>query len=243
MSGKVGDDTVVLRRGRELIIYDATRLGSGGALEKLLSEDGEVLQGGRGVSVRIRCSSGDVIRRGYRRGGWMVFLGDRHLRTGWSQSRPIREWRLLQALVREGLPVPRPLVARVSPWGIWYRGDIWMAAVPGVPLPEASQRTGGAGTGAAALILGRVLRRLHDAGIDHPDLHVGNILVQDRGLGEDDYTILDFDRARRRRSGRWCRRNLARLHRSLHRLALEGRMQEDWWKALLAGYEGGQGRR
>ncbi len=169
----------------------------------------------------------------------MAPLGERYLYLGAGRSRPLREWCLLRALADAGQPVPRPLAARVVRAGPWYRGELWTRAVAGGPLPEAARVPGGAGTPEAARVLGGVLRRLHDAGVDHPDLHVGNILVRALGRRAEDYTVLDFDRGRRRRPGRWRGRNVARLLRSLGRLPLAPADRGAWWRAFLEGYTAG----
>jgi 3-deoxy-D-manno-octulosonic acid kinase len=164
----------------------------------------------------------------------MTLLGARYLYLGTERTRPVREWRLLHALAADGFPVPRPLAARIVRAGPWYGGELWTRAVEGRPLPEAVEE--GAGAPEAARVLGAVLRRLHAAGVDHPDLHVGNVLVRGGGRRAGDYTVLDFDRGRRRRPGRWCGRRLARLARSLDRLPLAPAERAAWWRALLAGY-------
>lgn len=240
MSGRDGGSAGIglLRRGRELIIYDPTLLPAGG-LDALGAAPGRARPLGRGGVVWIETPAGEVVHRRYRRGGWMAPLGERYLYLGAERSRPVREWRLLHALAEEGFPVPRPLAARIVRHGPWYRGELWTRAVAGRPLPEAASLPGGAGEAAAARALGRVLRRFHDAGVDHPDLHVGNVLVRDRGRSPEDYTVLDFDRGRRRRPGRWRDRRLARLARSLEKLPLAPTERVRWWRALLEGYAAG----
>lgn len=238
VSGSVRVDTLVVHRAREMIIYDADVLDAASARE-LLTQPGHVLQGGRGGTEAVRRGGLDLVRRRFRRGGWMSVLGDRYLRACWRTPRPLAEWSLLHGLVQEGLPVPRPLAARAILRGIWYRGEILMIAVAGQPLTLATADVTGAGSRAAAAALGRIIRRLHAAGIDHPDLHVGNVLVRDRGLSPRDYTIVDFDRAKRRPRGRWMRRNLARFERSLARLPLPQEQREAWWRSFLEGYDRG----
>ncbi len=238
MSGKEDSAGIaLLRHGRELILYD-TGLLTVGDLERLLDGPARPQPGGRAGVERIAWSGGEAVRRRYRRGGWMAPLGPRYLYFGARWSRPFREWRLLRDLGRSGLPVPDPLAARLVRTGPYYRGEIWTRAVEGRPLPLAAADPGGAGAAEAGAALGAVLRCFHDAGVDHPDLHVGNILVRGRGRRTDDYTLLDFDRGRRRRGGRWRARNLSRLARSLGRLPLSPAERAAWWWALLAGYGG-----
>jgi predicted Ser/Thr protein kinase len=80
-----------------------------------------------------------------------------------------------------------------------------------------------------------MLRRFHDAGLDHADLNAHNILLDSRG----DFWLIDFDKARLRAAGGWREGNLQRLERSLRKLqGLSPRFcwtQADWAE-LRAGY-------
>ena len=46
-----------------------------------------------------------------------------------------------------------------------------------------------------------VVRRMHDAGIEHVDLNLGNLLVRDGNAGEREAFVIDLDRGRVRESG------------------------------------------
>ena len=68
--------------------------------------------------------------------------------------------------------------------------------------------------------VGRCIARFHARGVRHADLNAHNVL-----LDGDDVHLIDFDRATRRRvpaggaPARWQRDNVARLRRSLRKLA------------------------
>ena len=84
--------------------------------------------------------------------------------------------------------------------------------------------------------IGSCVRRFHDAGVCHADLNAHNVLLDaDGGVH-----LVDFDRGSIRAPGAWRTANLARLERSLAKLAgaetARGGALER--AALRAGYEG-----
>jgi 3-deoxy-D-manno-octulosonic acid kinase len=76
------------------------------------------------------------VYRHYHRGGLVAHLVyDQYIWTGAEDTRPVREWRLLDALAAKGLPAPRPVAARAVRSGIIYRADILTVLLPDtVPL-------------------------------------------------------------------------------------------------------------
>ena len=163
-----------------------------------------------------------VVRHYHRGGAIASLLGDRYLRVG--RPRPFRELRVGWAVEARGVPTPVHIGAAVYRSGIWYRGDLVtryvadsrdLAAVlfPGRslgsgPLAESRARiAGGSGAGAssagasreadprtAMTAAGRLFRRIHEGGVDHPDLNLKNVLI--RGTGTDlDALVLDLDSA------------------------------------------------
>jgi len=112
------------------------------------------------------------------------------------------------------------------------------AAQAAEPLVAERLAAGDRPTPAQWQRLGAAIRRLHAAGVDHVDLNAHNLLVGDDGR----VWIIDFDRCRRRGGQGWQAGNLARLQRSLRKLA---RLQPGFaydeadWPALTAGYARG----
>jgi 3-deoxy-D-manno-octulosonic acid kinase len=162
---------------------------------------------GRGRVVRVPApGSADGERwvvRHYHRGGAVArFLGDRYFRLG--QPRPFHELRTLERLRALGVPTPEPVGAAVYRHGPFYRGDLVTRWVPGSidlagclfpttsPEPRPSPPT-------AMRAAGRLVRRLHDHGVLHPDLNLKNILLAPATShdpsAEPDALILDLDRA------------------------------------------------
>jgi tRNA A-37 threonylcarbamoyl transferase component Bud32 len=107
------------------------------------------------------------------------------------RDRARQEARILQELSRAGLPCPR-LVATVR--------DAAGSYLLTEEIPDARDlmdvlEGGGPAARRAAAAFGSLLRRLHDAGFDHRDLHAGNVLVRDGSL-----YVLDVHRAARGRA-------------------------------------------
>ncbi|HYW91076.1 MAG TPA: 3-deoxy-D-manno-octulosonic acid kinase [Gammaproteobacteria bacterium] len=179
--------------------------------------------------------SGAWVLRHYRRGGLVARLvRDHYLWTGLKRTRAWREWHLLYDLHARDLPVPRPVAARVERRGCSYRADIITERLPGEPLSALLAR------GAVSLeswhAIGRAIAGLHAGGLWHADLNAHNILLSPAG----GIAVIDLDRARLRRAGgRWRRRNLARLRRSLDKLRRQDPVlafNERDWEALRSGY-------
>jgi 3-deoxy-D-manno-octulosonic acid kinase len=202
--------------------------------------NGIPLDGGRGATSRFETEQGGVVLRRFRRGGAMRWLGDVYFGL---RSRPLREFAVLLRARRRGLPVPDPLAAVVERRAlVVYRGRLLMREiVGGVPIlrwleDEADAR---------AMILSRLagaLRELHDAGLEHPDLNLQNVLVVSRSYGPR-IMFVDLDRARlgasslgataRRRALRRLRRSAAKLDpggRLLSPTALD-RVEALYWRA------------
>jgi 3-deoxy-D-manno-octulosonic acid kinase len=190
---------------------------------------------GRGQSHFLHWGATDLVLRRFRRGGLIGKVNaDCYLRLGAMRSRACREYHLLDWMRRAGLPVPRPVAARYAPFGLCYRADLVTERIPDArPLAEILQER--ALPPAVWSDIGAVIRRMHDAGVDHVDLNCRNILLD----GGDAPWLIDFDRCRRRATGSWTGGNLSRLRRSLEK---EARMQPGlrWsdadWTALLQGY-------
>lgn len=174
--------------------------------------------------------------RHYHRGGSVArILNDRYLWTGLRRSRPWREFLLTMAMRNAGLPVPRPVAARVSRSGLYYQADLITERVTDARSLHQRLRSGPVDA-ATWHRLGLCVRRFHDAGYCHADLNSRNILLDvcDR------VWLIDWDRGCWRPQGEWTRVNLARLRRDLEK---RRRLHADWhysdadFAQLLVGYE------
>lgn len=179
------------------------------------------------------------VLRHYLRGGSIArALGDRYLWQGLRETRPWQEWHYTARLYDEGLPVPRPVAARVVRLGPTYSADLITWRVPGAR--SLDEHLGEDGVSEAAWrAVGGCIRRFHDAGHWHPDLNSRNILIDPEG----EIWIIDWDRGEHRPDAAtdWRRANLQRLKRDLEKRL---RIRERWvysegcFSALLAGYGG-----
>ena len=194
--------------------------------------------GGRGAALFIEHVGQAWVLRHYRRGGFIAKLTvDRYFWTGEKRTRPFREWRLLFELHRAGLPVPAPIAARYVRSGLSYSGDLITERINGAQPLSALLTTARLPVGSWRAI-GHCIRRLHDAAVWHADLNAHNILIDEAGC----VSLVDFDRARRRASGRWRAANLARLERSLRKICRDlppDRFAPSDWEALRVAYASG----
>lgn len=204
----------------------------------LLSRNGlvESQADGRGSAWFIRLGAERAVLRHYYRGGLIAKLSrDRFVWSGIERSRAIAEYRLLAWMCEQGLPVPEPLGARVQLHGLFYSCDLITRTIPNTKtLADRISRT--------AILhqywrhVGIAVRRLHDAGVWHADLNAKNILLDDEGV----VSLIDFDRCRQRKGGKWKADNLTRLRRSLDKLKGLGKVRhfnELNWQSLLLGYQ------
>lgn len=150
--------------------------------------------------------------------GRRVFLkhflgGSRHrLREWWKRrlrmSPSEREWRALVRLRAAGVPVPPPLAHVEAADG---ERVLVTGFVEGRPLPDALDAPGRERAGRLAAV-GEAVRRLHDAGWVHRDLHAENLLVTPDGV-----VLTDLQSARRIRTRAARIRDLGALDHSLRR--------------------------
>lgn len=170
--------------------------------------------GGRGGAWYIDATHGPCVLRHYLRGGLAAkFSRDRHLWRGADQVRSFAEFRLLRELLKQDLPVPRPIAASYLREGLSYRASILMERLLDVRSLADLARTDG--HSAPWDEAGRLVARFHRAGLDHVDLNAHNLLFDADGKG----WMIDFDRSTLRIPATgWREGNLARLKRSLLKL-------------------------
>lgn len=212
-------------RGEGAIVFDAARWpqATPGALapEGWAGAATPVSTGGRGAAWFVEGTFGRGVLRQYRRGGLAARASrDSYLWLGESRVRSFTEFRLLATLRGRGLPVPAPLLAGYWRQGVRYRAAIVVERIEdATTLADWLDRPDAPAWAGA----GRTIARLHAAGADHADLNAHNVLIDRDGQA----WLIDFDRGRLRRpSAGWREANLARLSRSLAKLA--GSANQDW---------------
>ena len=148
------------------------------------------------------------------------------------------EFNLLNQLHQAGLPVPKPIGARVRKGnlGICYQADLLSEKVENAQdltallqhhalEPKQWQEIGG------------LIRRLHDLQICHTDLNAHNILFQ-QNESDGQFWLIDFDKCGEKSGSFWKDENLQRLHRSFIKEVERMHIQfdEQNWRDLLEGY-------
>lgn len=224
---------------KEVVWYDEARISE--PLETLFNPDHWQQQNcvigsahGRGTTWFIQLLSCQGALRHYRRGGLLAkLLKDQYLFSGWESTRAAQELQLLDHLHNYNVNVPRPLAARAVRSGLWYRADIISEKIANAtdlvdillkrPLLQEEYRR-----------IGAQIAQMHEAGVNHTDLNIHNILLDTQGQ----VWIIDFDKCHRDHGSEFKKRNLDRLLRSFikERDKREIQWQGSDFQALLTGY-------
>ena len=183
---------------------------------------------GRGETIFFRHQNLKCVLKHYYRGGILGrYIRDRYLWTGIDGSRSIREFRRLEKLSAMGLPVPKPIGARVKKSGATYTADL-------ITIEIENSKT------LSELIIdddvdnnvwksiGKCLHLFNNKEIYHPDLNTNNILIDD----ELNVYLIDFDTSSRLHQKISSKRStLDRFHRSLKKTFKNSNkkfLESDW---------------
>jgi 3-deoxy-D-manno-octulosonic acid kinase len=224
---------------------------------------------GRGAAYRMTIAGTDVVVRHYRRGGAVArVLHDEYLRLG--EPRPLRELHASISARARGVDTPEVVAAIAYLAGPLYRADLATRFVPGsrdlatvtfgkglddlandrtrertrapararVRVREREDEEARAAAWHAA---GSLVRTAFDAGVEHADLNLRNILISPPA-GAPRALLLDLDRAVvHAKPLRAAVRSamIARLHRS--RAKLEKLAGEETGAEELAAFRAGLG--
>ncbi|GAB3382957.1 3-deoxy-D-manno-octulosonic acid kinase [Lysobacter fragariae] len=173
-----------------------------------------VASGGRGGAWYVDAPFGACVLRNYLRGGFIAhFSRDRYFWRDANRTRSFAEFRLTREMAAKGVPVPRPIAACYRRDGYFYSAAILIERIDDVRT--LADRAAVAGDGAPWEEAGRLVARIHRAGLDHADLNAHNLLFDPTGRG----WVIDLDRGQQRIPATlWRERNLSRLNRSLLKL-------------------------
>lgn len=179
---------------------------------------------GRNTVWMIRFKNIEMVLRHYYRGGFFAKLNkDRFFFTSKENTRSVQEFLLLQKMYDLGLPVPKPIAAKVERKGIFYSADILIERIPNardifqvLKKEKISSHIWKK--------MGAMIAEFHNNAIYHSDLNCHNILWN----GEEGLWLIDFDKcAIKSHSKKWPEKNIARLLRSFEK---EKRLnQEFYW--------------
>ena len=178
-----------------------------------ISRGADAKKPGRGSVKEVRLDSGaHLVFRLTKRGGFVRhFVTASFLRLpglAWSESRPLSELSILSYLYERQFPVPAPVAAAVLPFaaGLAYHGVLVTELIPRCEnfLASLWRRSFTAQTAYPSIaereallsvcsMTGNLARQMLEQGVFHTDLHLGNILVTDKGL----VYVIDFDKAHR----------------------------------------------
>ncbi len=177
------------------------------------------LAGGRTRHALLRVEDDAWVLKSYHRGGALGFLnGTRY----WGRQRFLQELSIAAVARAAGVATPELLALVLEPAGYgslraWmvsrYLGDVR-------PLSDFFGHPSEADLFVAA---GELVARMHRARIDHPDLHLGNIVARFAGARPLVY-IIDWDRAVQRHAAWNPNANLVRLWRSVEKGRKLGRI-------------------
>ena len=189
---------------------------------------------GRGTTWFVQMAALPAALRHYRRGGLFgKLVSDHYWFQGWAKTRSGAEFQLLHHLREQGVNVPRPIAARAVRKGLVYQADILSEKIANARdlvgiLQQQSLSV------ALYQKIGQQIAQLHRAQVNHTDLNIHNILLDD----QETVWIIDFDKCAIQEGDSWKEENLARLLRSFKKEQSRANIhwQESEWQSLLAGY-------
>ena len=239
---KKGDTNHYIKRGLEDFLLSSKFFTNSG--KSLPLDIAEPLKSGRGTAFRISIKDiGNVIVRRYRHGGLFgKIVRDRYL----IKHRALEELFCLTTAKIRGVPVPEALgVSERRRHLLFIPSPFYTAQIATTEIPKSVNLplflNGLSDTklrGEVLLRAGATIKKMHDAGINHKDLNMNNLLVK---TGEDSIFIIDFDRAKifDQLTDRLRSRNLKRLLRSARKLAKLGdSINDNDFLHILTGYAG-----
>ena len=165
---------------------------------------------GRGTTWFVALDKIDAALRHYRRGGLFgKLIKDHYIFTGWEKTRSYQEFQLLNTLIEAGVNVPKPIAAKAVKRTFCYQADLLSEKIPNArdlvailqerPLSQDMYQK-----------IGHEIRKMHAAQVNHTDLNIHNILIDDK----ENVWIIDFDKCHQQKGDDWKQGNWDRLKRS-----------------------------
>ncbi len=189
---------------------------------------------GRGTTWFVQLDDCEGALRHYCRGGLFgKLIRDSYWFTDWEKTRSYAEFHLLNHLRQQGVNVPRPIAATAIRQVVGYKADILVEKIPQASdLVDILQKE--ALSSAVYLSIGKMIRTLHDAQVNHTDLNIHNILLD----SQQKVWLIDFDKCYTQLGDSWKEGNLNRLLRSFRKEVLRFNIQwqESDWQMIAKGY-------
>ncbi|MDW6002211.1 3-deoxy-D-manno-octulosonic acid kinase [Vibrio mangrovi] len=189
---------------------------------------------GRGTTWFIQLDGIQGALRHYRRGGLFgKLVRDHYLFYNWDKTRSYQEFQVLEHLRKSGVNVPRPVAARAIKKHVCYQADLITEKIPNARdlvtiLQENSLSDEVYGK------IGREIRKMHDAQVNHTDLNIHNILIDE----QEHVWIIDFDKCYLDACQNWKSNNIKRLIRSFKKEQVKSNIffSNRSWESLMDGY-------
>lgn len=192
---------------------------------------------GRGVTWFFHYHGKGYVLRHYYRGGLIAQINNDHfLFQGLKNSRAFKEFKLLEEMNLLGLPVPKPYAGKVTQRGLFYQADLIIELIEGAKDLVAILKVQSISSEVWYKI-GCVIRLFHDKNVYHSDMNSHNIMLDT----EMKVWLIDFDKCKFRKSGKWKMETLHRLQRSLQKeknVDSQLNWQGNDWVSLMDGYQG-----
>ncbi|MEH0690616.1 3-deoxy-D-manno-octulosonic acid kinase [Vibrio cholerae] len=189
---------------------------------------------GRGVTWFVQGELAEYAIRHYYRGGLLgKVINDRFLYFGEEKLRNLQELQVLKHLAEHGVNVPKPVAARVVKSCLSYQADIITQRIIGAKS-LISLLSGGNVCESTLRSVGQEIRKMHDVGVNHTDLNVHNILIDNNKT----VWIIDFDKCFQQSGDSWKQGNLDRLERSFLKENSQSSFTENpsIWSSIKSGY-------
>ena len=169
---------------------------------------------GRNLTYFFQKNEKKYVLRHYYRGGMIGKIAkDGYFYFGLKKSRVFLEFEMLLQMQALGLPVPKPIAARLSRQLLHYRADIIMQLIDNASdliniLLKRSLKAD------EWQNIGKTIAKFHQQGVYHADLNIHNIMLDADGK----VWLIDFDRGEfRPKNKKWQQANLKRLLRSFEK--------------------------
>ena len=192
-------------------------------------------EAGRGTVTFFSGCGLDLVHKTYKRGGLIrKLVSNSYFWTGLSKTRAHIEFDGLKKMFDLGLPVPRPVAARIVRKGIFYRAELITEEIENATTFGKNLAANNLST-SMLKELGVAIRSLHGKGFMHPDLNIENILIGDSKK----IFFLDFDQTQPLRQKEiQFGIDIERLRRSVKKFCLKNERDfpEREWQIMLEAY-------